>query len=327
MVTRRADRLGQFKTSLGPATVRGRRASTRVRVDPGSSVVGHGGLRERSRRNRAEASPRKRVEVLRRASAGEPAAGRRLVADRCAAGRAAGRLCHRDGHSRRGRGVRQFSGGRAGLRRRDLHLAAGAHAHSPGRRRQPGRSHGGLALRSADRRLRPAARDGTSGRSRTDQRPDGRPRLRPGDDRAAAVHLDGLHRRRPGRNDRRRGLGRGVGGLRLVGAPGARRGLAGDALALARKRRLARPQHRPKSAAPSRDADYAYRLAVDPPASKELRLFGLASWTIDRFVNRRTRLYQLQYEATRLRERSVLWSMLLVVGANVFVFWRSPPRR
>jgi len=70
-----------------------------------------------------------------------------------------------------------------------------------------------------------------------------------------------------------------------------------------------------------RDADYAYRLAVDPPASKELRLFGLAGWTIDRFVNRRTRLYALQYEATRLRERPVLWSMLLVIGANVVVFW------
>ena len=27
-----------------------------------------------------------------------------------------------------------------------------------------------------------------------------------------------------------------------------------------------------------RDADYAFRLAVDPPASKELRLFGLAAW-------------------------------------------------
>ena len=27
-----------------------------------------------------------------------------------------------------------------------------------------------------------------------------------------------------------------------------------------------------------RDADYLYRLAVDPPASKELRLFGLAGW-------------------------------------------------
>jgi ABC-type multidrug transport system fused ATPase/permease subunit len=70
-----------------------------------------------------------------------------------------------------------------------------------------------------------------------------------------------------------------------------------------------------------RDADYAYRLAVDPPASKELRLFGLVGWTIDRFVNRRTRLHTLQYEATRLRERSVLLSMLLVIGANVVVFW------
>jgi ABC-type multidrug transport system fused ATPase/permease subunit len=70
-----------------------------------------------------------------------------------------------------------------------------------------------------------------------------------------------------------------------------------------------------------RDADYAYRLAVDPPASKELRLFGLANWTINRFVNRRTRLHALQYQATRLRERPVLWSMLLVIGANVVVFW------
>ena len=44
-----------------------------------------------------------------------------------------------------------------------------------------------------------------------------------------------------------------------------------------------------------RDADYAYRLAVDPPASKELRLFGLVRWNIDRFVARRTRLHALQY--------------------------------
>jgi len=70
-----------------------------------------------------------------------------------------------------------------------------------------------------------------------------------------------------------------------------------------------------------RDADYAYRLAVDPPASKELRLFGLAGWTLDRFINRRTRLYQLQHEATRLRERPMVWSMLLVIGANMVVFW------
>jgi ABC-type multidrug transport system fused ATPase/permease subunit len=70
-----------------------------------------------------------------------------------------------------------------------------------------------------------------------------------------------------------------------------------------------------------RDADYAYRLAVDPPASKELRLFGLVSWTIERFVARRTRLHELQYAATRLRERPLIWSLLLVVGANIAVFW------
>jgi ABC-type multidrug transport system fused ATPase/permease subunit len=70
-----------------------------------------------------------------------------------------------------------------------------------------------------------------------------------------------------------------------------------------------------------RDADYAYRLAVDPPASKELRLFGLVGWTIERFIERRTRLHQLQYEATRLRERPVAWSLLLVVAANIAVFW------
>lgn len=71
-----------------------------------------------------------------------------------------------------------------------------------------------------------------------------------------------------------------------------------------------------------RDAEYAYRLAVDPPASKELRLFGVARWTLDRFIARRTRLHELQYAATRLRERPLIWSMLLVVAANMLVFWR-----
>jgi ABC-type multidrug transport system fused ATPase/permease subunit len=70
-----------------------------------------------------------------------------------------------------------------------------------------------------------------------------------------------------------------------------------------------------------RDAEYAYRLAVDPAPAKELRLFGLADWVIERFVQRRTRLHALQYEATRLRERPMIWSLLLVLGANVVVFW------
>jgi ABC-type multidrug transport system fused ATPase/permease subunit len=70
-----------------------------------------------------------------------------------------------------------------------------------------------------------------------------------------------------------------------------------------------------------RDAEYAYRLAVDPPAAKELRMFGLADWVLERFTERRTRLHTLQYEATRLRERSVLTSLVIVGAANVVVFW------
>jgi ABC-type multidrug transport system fused ATPase/permease subunit len=69
-----------------------------------------------------------------------------------------------------------------------------------------------------------------------------------------------------------------------------------------------------------RHADYAYRLAVDPPAAKELRLFGLAKWTVQRFKALRIRLFELRWQATRLRERPVLWSLLLVLGANVLVF-------
>jgi ATP-binding cassette subfamily B protein len=73
--------------------------------------------------------------------------------------------------------------------------------------------------------------------------------------------------------------------------------------------------------AAQRHADYAYRLAVDPPSAKELRLFGLAGWTVERFTSRRRLLLDLQWKATRLRERPVLWSLLLVLSANVLVFW------
>jgi len=70
-----------------------------------------------------------------------------------------------------------------------------------------------------------------------------------------------------------------------------------------------------------RHADYTYRLAVEPPAAKELRLFGLADWVIERFRERRRRLFELRWEATRLRERPVIWSLLLVLAANIVVFW------
>ncbi len=70
-----------------------------------------------------------------------------------------------------------------------------------------------------------------------------------------------------------------------------------------------------------RDADYSYRLAVDPPAAKELRVFGLSDWVLDRFIARRRRLHQLQYQATRMRERSVLTSLALVLAATGLVLW------
>jgi hypothetical protein len=62
-----------------------------------------------------------------------------------------------------------------------------------------------------------------------------------------------------------------------------------------------------------RHADYAYRLAVDPPAAKELRLFGLADWTVERFSARRRRL-SIALGSDPLRERPVLWSLLLCSG-------------
>src|SRR6266851_9708572 len=73
--------------------------------------------------------------------------------------------------------------------------------------------------------------------------------------------------------------------------------------------------------AAQRDAEYSYRLAVDPPAAKEIRVFGLPDWVLDRFVTKRRRLHLLQYQATRMRERSVLASVALVGAANGLVLW------
>jgi ATP-binding cassette, subfamily B, bacterial len=70
-----------------------------------------------------------------------------------------------------------------------------------------------------------------------------------------------------------------------------------------------------------RHADYGYKLAVEPPAAKELRLFGLGGWIVEGFRAQRRRLFELRWEATRLRERPVIWSLLLVLAANLVVFW------
>jgi ATP-binding cassette, subfamily B, bacterial len=65
-----------------------------------------------------------------------------------------------------------------------------------------------------------------------------------------------------------------------------------------------------------RHADYAYRMAVDVPAAKELRLFGLGGWTVGRFGRYRRELLDISLQAMRLRERSLLWAALAALIGN-----------
>jgi ABC-type multidrug transport system fused ATPase/permease subunit len=90
---------------------------------------------------------------------------------------------------------------------------------------------------------------------------------------------------------------------------------------LLRESAVWRDRHTAEVRGAQRDADYAFRLAVDPEPAKELRVFGLAGWTIARFTERRTLLHRLQYEATRLRERPLAGALTLVLAANAIVFW------
>jgi ABC-type multidrug transport system fused ATPase/permease subunit len=89
---------------------------------------------------------------------------------------------------------------------------------------------------------------------------------------------------------------------------------------LLRESAVWRDRNTPEVQAVQRDAGYFYRLAVDAAPAKELRLFGLADWLLDRFVVRRQRLHRMQYEATRLREKPLLWSVLVVTAANLAFF-------
>ena len=106
--------------------------------------------------------------------------------------------------------------------------------------------------------------------------------------------------------------------------------VVGDATGCCARARSGSTAARPRCMRAQRHADYSYRLAVDPPAAKEVRLFGLADWVIDRFTAQRRRLYDLQYEATRLRERSVAAAPRDRAGRQpACVFWTlgRPSRR
>ncbi|HXM57393.1 MAG TPA: ABC transporter ATP-binding protein [Candidatus Dormibacteraeota bacterium] len=72
--------------------------------------------------------------------------------------------------------------------------------------------------------------------------------------------------------------------------------------------------------AEQRHVDYAYRMAVDAPAAKEVRLFGLGDWVVERFTTRRLRMVDALFEARRLRLGPVRWGLLGVIAANAAVF-------
>src|SRR5262249_45426595 len=65
-----------------------------------------------------------------------------------------------------------------------------------------------------------------------------------------------------------------------------------------------------------RQAEYAYRLAVDGPAAKEMRLFGLGAWVVDGFVALRRRLLDQSWEERRLAFAPTRNAIILIVAAN-----------
>src|SRR5205814_3425376 len=70
-----------------------------------------------------------------------------------------------------------------------------------------------------------------------------------------------------------------------------------------------------------RRAGYAYRLTVESPAAKEVRLFGLADWVVGGFRSLRHELLNRSWEARRLSVRSMWLAIAVVTGANVVFFW------
>ena len=79
-------------------------------------------------------------------------------------------------------------------------------------------------------------------------------------------------------------------------APLARRGAWLSTHVLLRESALWKDWHAEGVVEQQREADYTYRLAVDAPAAKEVRLFGLADWVVERFAARRRRFAELLYE-------------------------------
>lgn len=68
-----------------------------------------------------------------------------------------------------------------------------------------------------------------------------------------------------------------------------------------------------------READYTYRIAVEPAAAKEIRVFGLSEWVVGRFERQRRRLMELRLESTRLRKWPIASTSALLAGVHLVI--------
>jgi ABC-type multidrug transport system ATPase subunit len=70
-----------------------------------------------------------------------------------------------------------------------------------------------------------------------------------------------------------------------------------------------------------RHVNYAYNLAVRAPAAKEIRMFGLAGWTVDRYFSRRKKMVELIIKARSLKKTPIALAIGAIAGGNVMLFW------
>ncbi|HEX4906565.1 MAG TPA: ABC transporter ATP-binding protein [Acidimicrobiales bacterium] len=82
-----------------------------------------------------------------------------------------------------------------------------------------------------------------------------------------------------------------------------------------------RSRHDPDVAEAERRAMYAYRLSVDAPSAKEMRLFGLADWVVEGFITLRRDLLERSWRARRFGWIKTQQGLALVAVANVVFFW------
>jgi ATP-binding cassette, subfamily B, bacterial len=70
-----------------------------------------------------------------------------------------------------------------------------------------------------------------------------------------------------------------------------------------------------------RRAGYAYKLSVESPAAKEVRLFGLADWIVGGFMSLRRQLLDTSWADRKMGARPTAYAVLIVTAANVLFFW------